>query len=221
MVENLRLEATALHRQQREHERADDVRCEDDGPQPSHPEERPPVVAIDRDDHRVERVLGEELRAADDHRNEADGVEHRRHEPCPLAFTEDGERRRDAEPRQAHRDAGAEPRECEGARRALELVVRVALDALVDLRCRQAVGCRGHSAFVSARTAAETRGRQRKSPVAGAFSVAGAVSRIFADPHAGSRVLAQRRACLRRRLRVTWPVSLTCVRVVFADRVAP
>jgi hypothetical protein len=121
----------ALGHQQREQERAGDVRRPDHRPEPQRRSQVAAVVEHQR--RRVQGGLGEQLRAPDDRRDEADRVERRRDEvgaAAPGERAEDGRRSQAAE---ADGRAGEQPGEHQCRNGPFELLVGVALDARVDV----------------------------------------------------------------------------------------
>jgi hypothetical protein len=94
--------------------------------------------------HRIQRVLGEELLAADDHDDEAERVEEVRDQVGALALAERGSHERDAEAAETHREPGGEAGEGERRARTRHLLAAAFERELEDLgsgRAGYGVGC--------------------------------------------------------------------------------
>src|SRR6185437_1806516 len=83
--------------------------------------------------HGIKSVLGEELRAADDHNDEANGIEHKGDELLHRAIAKVAESKRHAEAGQPHADAAGQSGEHEGRAAAGQLLASILHHLLKNL----------------------------------------------------------------------------------------
>src|SRR3954463_11414191 len=91
------------------------VRNKNRTPKPQHSDQV--LSLVEHEDNGIERVLGEQLSAADNDRNKAQRIREISNQIAPSSFTEKSVHGRDAEGRQSHRDSARNSREsklCDG-----------------------------------------------------------------------------------------------------------
>ena len=83
--------------------------------------------------NRIQRVLREELRAADDDHDEADGIEHARDKVRSGRGAEESEHKRRTQTGESHEDATGKARDGQRNGRALQLRLRTQRNLLIDV----------------------------------------------------------------------------------------